>query len=104
MAPGDASAQRTAFADEVRLADECIELARAHPGGQRLPLGRGLEERLGTGADGAPGCWHGAGDGSAAVAGQAKRNPVAVAMAQSAMSSMMRPPPMIVTRRRSRAT
>ena len=34
------------------------QVARAHPGGQRLPLGRRLEEGLGAGAGGSPGGWH----------------------------------------------
>ena len=47
VAAGDAAAQRSALADEVRLPDELLEVARAHPRGQRLALGRWLEERLG---------------------------------------------------------
>ncbi len=34
----------TALAHEVGLADELGERPRAHPGGQRLATGRGLEE------------------------------------------------------------
>ena len=52
MAARDASAERAALADEVLLADELVEDSRAHPGGQRLPLGRWLEERFGSGARG----------------------------------------------------
>src|SRR5918995_2665550 len=55
VAAGDAPAQRSALADEVLLADELLEVARAHPGGQRLAFGRWLEERLRTGAHGAAG-------------------------------------------------
>ena len=55
----DAAPERPALADEVLLADELVEVARAHPGGQRLPLGRWLEEGLGSGAVGPPGGWHG---------------------------------------------
>ena len=58
MAAGDAPPQRPAFADEVVLADELIEAPRTHPGGQRLALGRWLEERLVTGADGTAGSGH----------------------------------------------
>ena len=50
MAAGDAPAERPALADEVLLADELVEVARPHPRGERLPLGRRLEERLGSGA------------------------------------------------------
>ena len=60
MAAGDAAAQRSALADEVGLADELVEVARAHPGGQRLPLGRWLEERFGAGALGSSRGRHGA--------------------------------------------
>ena len=41
----DRAAERPALADEVRLADELVEAARAHPGGERLALGRWLEQR-----------------------------------------------------------
>ena len=40
------------------LADELVQAARPHPGGQRLALGRWLEERLGSGADGTAGGGH----------------------------------------------
>ena len=57
---GDAAAERPALADEVLLADELLEVARAHPRGERLALGRWLEERLRAGAAGsAPAWWHG---------------------------------------------
>ena len=59
VATGDAPAERPALADEVLLADELVEAARAHPGGQRLALGRRLEQRLGPRADGASRAWHG---------------------------------------------
>ncbi len=52
MATGDAPAERATLADEMLLADELGEAPRAHPGSQRLALGRGLEEGLGTGAAG----------------------------------------------------
>ena len=56
MAPGDRAAERAALADEVRLAHELVERPRAHAGGERLALGRGLEQGFGAGAgDGAPG-------------------------------------------------
>ena len=51
MTAGDAPAQGSALADEVILAHELGEAARAHAGGQRLALGRWLEERLGTSSD-----------------------------------------------------
>ena len=53
------AAERTALADEVLLADELVEVARAHPRGERLALGRRLEEGLGSGAGRPPGGWHG---------------------------------------------
>ena len=58
VAAGDAPAQRSALADEVLLPDELLEVPRAHPGRERLALGRWLEERLGSGAGDSPG-WHG---------------------------------------------
>ncbi len=58
MAAGHAAAERPALADEVLLADELGEGARAHPGRQRLALGRWLEERFGSGTDGPSGGWH----------------------------------------------
>ena len=77
MAAGDAPAERAALADEVLLADELVEVARAHPRGERLPLGRRLEEGLGSGTVGSAGrlAWR---DGSAprrAPAGAAGRWP-----------------------------
>ncbi len=59
MAAGDAAPERAAFADEVLLADELVEVARAHARGERLALGRGLEEGLGSCAGRPPGGWHG---------------------------------------------
>ena len=47
---GRCSGGEAALADEVLLADELVEAPRAHPGGQRLALGRGLEQRLRAGA------------------------------------------------------
>ena len=52
MAAGDAATERAALPDEVVLADELIQAAGPHPGGQRLALGRRLEERFGSGAAG----------------------------------------------------
>lgn len=52
MAPLDPAPERPALADEVLLPDELLEAARPHPGGERLPLGRWSEERLGPGAGG----------------------------------------------------
>ena len=49
----DGAAQGPAVADEVRLAHELLERARAHPGGEGLPLGRWLEQGLGLGTSGA---------------------------------------------------
>ena len=49
MAAGDAAAERAALADEVFLADELLERSRPHPCGQRLTLGRWLEEGFGSG-------------------------------------------------------
>ena len=51
--------ERAALADEVLLADELVEVARAHPRGERLALGRWLEEGFGSGAGRSPGGWHG---------------------------------------------
>ena len=59
MAASDTPSQWPALADEVLLADELAEVARAHAGGQRLPLGRWLEEGLGPGAGRPTGGWHG---------------------------------------------
>ena len=50
MAAGHAPPERTALTDEMLLADELGEVARAHPGRERLLLGRWLEEGLGSGA------------------------------------------------------
>ena len=50
MAPGDAPPERAALPDEVLLADELGQIARPHPGRQRLLLGRRLEQGLGSGA------------------------------------------------------
>ena len=50
MAAGDGAAERAALADEVGLADELVEVARAHPRGERLPLGRWPEQGFGAGA------------------------------------------------------
>ena len=50
VAAGDGAAERSALTDEVRLADELVEVARAHARRERLPLGRGPEQGLGAGA------------------------------------------------------
>jgi hypothetical protein len=49
---GDAPAERAALADEVLLPDELGQRSRSHPRGERLPLGRRLEEAFGPGASG----------------------------------------------------
>ena len=55
MAACDRTAERTTVAHKVRLADELLERARAHAGGERLALGRRSEEGFGSGAgDGTP--------------------------------------------------
>lgn len=103
MASGDAATKRAAFTDEVILPDELVETARAHPGGQRLALRRWLEERFGAGADGTS-RWHGARDGSADAAGQAKLDPVRTVTSHRPKRVRMSAPPMITMRRMSRAT
>ena len=45
-------------ADEMLLPDELVQVARPHPRGQRLPLGRRLEEGLGLGAGQPARGWH----------------------------------------------
>ena len=61
MAACDRTAERTTVAHKVRLADELLERARAHAGGERLALGRRTKESLRTGAgDGTPGGHQGA--------------------------------------------
>jgi hypothetical protein len=52
MAAGHAATERSPLANEMLLPDELGEVARSHPGGQRLLLGRRLEKRLGTSAAG----------------------------------------------------
>ena len=59
MPARDAAAQRPAIADEVVLADELVQVARPHARGQRLPLGRRLEEGFGSGAGQPARGWHG---------------------------------------------
>ena len=59
MPTSHAPTQRTTLADEVLLPDELGQVARSHPGGQRLPLGRRLEESLGSGPFDASRAWHG---------------------------------------------
>ena len=58
MAPGDAPPERSALTDEVLLAHELRERAWSHPRGERLALGRWLEEGFGTGAGLRPGGRH----------------------------------------------
>jgi hypothetical protein len=55
MAPLDAPPERPSLADEVLLAHELLEIPRAHPGGERLPLRRWLEEGLRPGSADASG-------------------------------------------------
>ncbi len=50
VAARDRPSERPALTDEVLLADELIERSGAHPGRERLLLGRRLEQRLGAGA------------------------------------------------------
>ena len=64
VAARDPAPERPALADEVLLPDELLEIARAHPRGKRLALGRWLEEGLGSCAGRPSGGWHGP-DGSA---------------------------------------
>jgi hypothetical protein len=60
VAASDAPTEGSALADEVFLADELAQISRPHPGGQRLALGRWLEEGFGAGAAGLrPWCGHG---------------------------------------------
>jgi hypothetical protein len=58
MSAGDTPAERTTFTDEMFLPDELVQVARAHPGRQRLLPGGWLEEGFGSGARGPPGGWH----------------------------------------------
>ena len=52
---GDGPAERAALADELLLADELVQVARAHPRGEGLALRRRPEQGFGTGTgDGAP--------------------------------------------------
>src|SRR6185312_14421399 len=48
--PIEAPAERAALTHEVLLADELLEIGRAHPGGEWLAPGRRSEERLRLGA------------------------------------------------------
>ena len=59
MSAGDASAQRSSLTDEMLLADELLEVPRAHAGSQWLTFGRWLEEGLGSCAGEPSGGWHG---------------------------------------------
>ena len=59
MPAGDAPTERPALPDEMLLPNELAERSGAHPRGERLALGRGLEERLGPRADRSSRAWHG---------------------------------------------
>ena len=114
MAPGQAPTQRTALADKVLLAHELVEATRAHPGCQRLALGRWLEQGFGAGADGTSSRRHGADDGSAAATGpgvwgradprQPSWIPVTNVTSHRPIRNRVRPPAMMTIRRMSRAT
>lgn len=58
MTARDAPAQRAALADEMLLADELVEVARAHPRRERLPLRRRLEQGFRSGAERPLRGWH----------------------------------------------
>ena len=118
VAAGDAPAQGPALADEVVLADELVEAARPHPRGERLTLGRWLEEGLGTGTDRAPGSGHvpmvarwACGTGLRRPAAEAALDqrakgpmPVAWITTHSTISRATIDPPIMAIRRTSRAT
>lgn len=109
MSSGDAATERPSLADEMCLADEFGQLARPHPCGQGLPLGRWLEEGLGSGAGRPPGGWHGGmvarpRPGAAVGLGQKTLKPVTSTTAHSRISTPTSEPPTIATRRTSRAT
>jgi hypothetical protein len=105
----DAASERAAFADEMLLADELLERPRAHAGGQRLALGRWLEEGFGSGALGSLGGRH-VRDGSAGQRPPRARtywkmpSPVKATRAQPANSRAINEPPINTIRRTSRAT
>lgn len=88
MTAGDAATERTTFADQVRLANEFVQAAWAHPGGEGLPLGRGLEEGLGARADRTSWGRHGA-DGSATGEWDLDSRPVRSAGADAAARQML---------------
>jgi hypothetical protein len=50
MASRNRAPDRATLADEVLLPDELLERPRSHPRRERLPVGRRLEEGLGTSA------------------------------------------------------
>jgi hypothetical protein len=54
----DPAPEWSALADEVLLPDELLEIARPHPRGKRLALGRRLEQGLGSCAGRPSGGWH----------------------------------------------
>ena len=108
---GDAPPQRAALTDEVRLADELVQAARAHPRGQRLGFGRWLEERLGSGADRTAGGGHVPPMVARWAVGTARRSaggqilmPVTWVTIQIAISRAIIDPPISAIRRTSRAT
>ncbi len=109
MTVGDAAAEWTPLADEVLLPDELIQRSRAHPGGQRLALGRRLEERFGSRAGRASRAWHGSmvarrTGRTGPSDGQNGEAPVAWITTHSPISSAISDPPMITRRRTSRLT
>ena len=58
MAARNAPTKWTLLSDEMLLADELVEVARAHPGREWLALRRWLEERFGSSADDPAGGGH----------------------------------------------
>ena len=109
VAPADAPPERSAIADEMLLADELVQAARAHPGGQRLPLRRRLEEGFGSGAGQPARGWH---DAMVAPGLPGRRSDharqsvmcVTWTTTHRASRTATSVPPTIATRRTSRAT
>ena len=115
MATGDAPPQRTALADELLLAHELVQRPRPHPRGQRLGLGRWLEQRLWAGAGGTTGSGHDppmvARWAAATARGSAADQlvptgpaPVAWVRTQIAINRIRSEPPIKAIRRMSRMT
>ena len=105
MATGDAPAQGPTLTDEVALPDELVEVPRPHPGGQRLALGRGLEERLGLGAlERSTGHAPMVARAVARSADQKGATPAASVTTHRPMRKASSEPPISTIRRRSRAT